>query len=236
MLRLSRIAGTVLPSSLGAMTKRSEWRVSNKKPRPRPANEPSTDDRLMSAFRRGEVDAAEAMFLRFAPLVFGIGVRTFHDPDLAAELVEDAFVRLWRRAPFYASSSAPLDTWVLRHALGVALQMCRSPVAGPGDAGSIGGWRADAESTGGWRADAEPVRPEPMKSRLVPAESRSEGGEGGVGGEVRMRLDDSRSRGSGGRGDASAWAPDPRPGAHSRTGAGQGEKQSAERLIGGRHS
>src|SRR5262245_31443426 len=87
-----------------------------------------TDYLLMSGFGRGEVRSAEAMFLRFAPAVFGIGVKLFRDPDRASELVKETFVRLWRRAHLFTVSSPPLETWVLVHALGVALRMSRVPV------------------------------------------------------------------------------------------------------------
>ena len=95
-----------------------------------PMRDRDIDARLMSRFRRGETGAAETLFLRFAPQVFGIGLRTLHDPDLAAELVQETFIRLWRRGTRYLSASVPLDDWVLAQTLGVALQMSRHRDAG----------------------------------------------------------------------------------------------------------
>jgi RNA polymerase sigma-70 factor (ECF subfamily) len=128
---MSQLAGSTLPSAEPGSTGGS-----------------AADRRLMSAFARGEAGAAEVLYERFAPLIFGIGLRTFHDRDLAAELVEKTFVRLLRRAPRFTSGSAPLDTWVLYQAVGVTLQMSQSARAGPEDA------RSDAV----WLADPEPVR------------------------------------------------------------------------------
>jgi RNA polymerase sigma-70 factor (ECF subfamily) len=91
--------------------------------------EPDTEDVLMSDFGHGEVRAAEELFLRFAPRIFGFGLRTFEDADVASDLVEDTFVRLWRRAGRFSSRSVPLDTWVDAHAVGEALRMILADLA-----------------------------------------------------------------------------------------------------------
>jgi RNA polymerase sigma-70 factor (ECF subfamily) len=97
----------------------------------RPGTSASTyDERLMSEFERGDVKAIGALFHRFAPMIYGIGVRTFRDRDRAAEHVECTFVRLWRQASRYASSSVALERWILLHALDVAVEMARAQVPG----------------------------------------------------------------------------------------------------------
>jgi len=91
--------------------------------------EPGPDDMLMSAFGHGEVRAAEELFIRFAPAIFGLGLRTFEDPDVASDLVEDTFVRLWRRAGRFSSRSVSLESWIDAHAIGEALRMILADVA-----------------------------------------------------------------------------------------------------------
>src|SRR5574342_71859 len=107
--------------------------------------EQSEELRLMSRLREREVSAAEELFLRFAPRIFGIGIRAFRDADLAADLVERTFVKLWHRAPNFSSSSLPLDTWVLAQALGMALEMSGSPAAVRDLGGSMARRRTDAQ-------------------------------------------------------------------------------------------
>ncbi len=85
--------------------------------------EQSTDDRLIFEFGQGDVAAAEELFDRFSPKVYGVGVRMLHDADLAATFVEETFVKLRRRASHYPSSCLPLDAWVLAQALGMVLRM-----------------------------------------------------------------------------------------------------------------
>ena len=94
------------------------------------------EDRLVLAFRLGEADAADAMYSRFAPLIYGVGLRTFGDAERAGRLVEKTFARLWQRAPHYRSASTSLQRWVLHHAVGVSMQMSHG--ADVGVAGGVG--------------------------------------------------------------------------------------------------
>ena len=95
---------------------------------PRSTHTRRADLRLMTQFGRKRTAAAEEMYRRFAAEVYAIGLQTFHDPDLAATLVEDTFVRVWRRGSQFLSSSASLDEWVRAHALGVALEIAHRRV------------------------------------------------------------------------------------------------------------
>jgi RNA polymerase sigma-70 factor (ECF subfamily) len=103
----------------------------------------------MSEFRQGRTAAAEELFVRFGPKLFGIGLRYFHDADLASALVEGTFVKMWHRASRYASTSLSLEGWVVSQALGVALQMSRSHAAPLDHEGPMEWRRSD---------DAFPVR------------------------------------------------------------------------------
>ena len=95
---------------------------------PRSTHTRRADLRLMTRFTRRQTAAAEEMYRRFAAEVYGIGLQTLHDPDLAATLVEDTFVRVWRRGSQFLSSSASLDEWVRAHAIGVALEIAHHRV------------------------------------------------------------------------------------------------------------
>ena len=86
-----------------------------------------TEVRLMSAFEHGDAVAARELYRRFGPRVFGIGLRTLRDAARAEALVQDAFVRLWRRAPRFGEASVSLEDWVVAHALGIAMEMSHRP-------------------------------------------------------------------------------------------------------------
>jgi DNA-directed RNA polymerase specialized sigma24 family protein len=105
----------------------------------------SADDRLIRAFGDGDDTALQELFIRFDPDVFGIGLHCFRSPEAADAFVERTFVTMWQRSSQYASTSMPLETWVVIQALRVALQMSASRAGEPPRAGSVEGTKTDGD-------------------------------------------------------------------------------------------
>ena len=55
----------------------------------------------MRDFLRKEPRAAQEMYERFAPRVFGLGLVMLGNPSQAEDLVQDTFVKVWRSARAY---------------------------------------------------------------------------------------------------------------------------------------
>jgi RNA polymerase sigma-70 factor (ECF subfamily) len=87
-----------------------------------------SDSELMRAFARGEHAAAEALFSRFAPRVFGLGVVMLGNSAQAEDLVQDTFVKVWRKSDSYDARRGSLDTWVLLIARSLAIDLIRRRV------------------------------------------------------------------------------------------------------------
>ena len=72
------------------------------------------DDRLMAErIAMGDETAFAAAYDRHSPLVYGAVVRFVGDREAAAEVVQDAFMALWRRAHQFDPSSGSLAGWLL---------------------------------------------------------------------------------------------------------------------------
>jgi RNA polymerase sigma-70 factor (ECF subfamily) len=72
------------------------------------------DDRLVAErIAMGDEAAFAAAYDRHAPLVYGAVVRFVGDREAAAEVVQDAFMALWRRAHQFDASSGSLAGWLL---------------------------------------------------------------------------------------------------------------------------
>jgi RNA polymerase sigma-70 factor, ECF subfamily len=82
----------------------------------------------MQAFTRREPRAAEELYDRFAPRVFGLGVVMLGNPTQAEDLVQDTFVKVWRNATSFDPARGSLDTWVLLIARSLALDLLRRRV------------------------------------------------------------------------------------------------------------
>jgi len=86
------------------------------------------DPELMLAFARRDAGAAEELYRRFAPRVFGLGKVMLGDASRAEDLVQDTFVKVWRVAESYEPSRGALDTWVLLIARSLAIDTIRRRV------------------------------------------------------------------------------------------------------------
>jgi RNA polymerase sigma-70 factor, ECF subfamily len=83
---------------------------------------------LMRAFVRKDPRAAQEMYGRFAPRVFGLGLVMLGNPTHAEDLVQDTFVKVWRTASSYDAARGSLDTWVLLIARSLAIDLIRRRV------------------------------------------------------------------------------------------------------------
>ena len=82
----------------------------------------------MREFLRKDPRAAQEMYERFAPRVFGLGLVMLGNPSQAEDLVQDTFVKVWRSARTYDSARGSLDTWVLLIARSLAIDLIRRRV------------------------------------------------------------------------------------------------------------
>jgi RNA polymerase sigma-70 factor, ECF subfamily len=72
-----------------------------------------TDERLMARVADLDPAAIEALYERYSSMAFGLATRITGDPSLAEDVVQDAFLGVWRSASRYAESRASARTWLL---------------------------------------------------------------------------------------------------------------------------
>jgi RNA polymerase sigma-70 factor (ECF subfamily) len=84
------------------------------------------DARLVSRIASGEEAAFVIAYDRHAGFVFGSVARFLGDREAAAEVVQDAFVTLWRRARQFDARSGSLLTWLLAIARHRAIDRLRA--------------------------------------------------------------------------------------------------------------
>jgi len=62
---------------------------------------------------RGEADAFEVIYERHCKVAFSLAFRLLGDRQAAEDLVQDAFLAVWRGASGYASTRGSVRTWLL---------------------------------------------------------------------------------------------------------------------------
>jgi RNA polymerase sigma-70 factor (ECF subfamily) len=79
---------------------------------PQVADDESDED-LVAAVGHGDEQSLLTLYTRHARPVYALVLRMLHDDEAAEEAVQDAFMRLWRRANDFDPRRSTLRTWLL---------------------------------------------------------------------------------------------------------------------------
>lgn len=75
--------------------------------------EERTDEELLAALAERDAAALEDLYARYGRLAFSLAVRITNLPETAEEVVQEAFLAVWRGAASYEVQRASVRTWLL---------------------------------------------------------------------------------------------------------------------------
>ena len=68
---------------------------------------------MVAALGRGEIRALEQLYDRYSTLVFSVSLRVLHDPQLAEDVVQEVFLRLWRQPASFDPGRGRFISWLM---------------------------------------------------------------------------------------------------------------------------
>lgn len=80
---------------------------------------------LITRLAAGEREAMQLLYHELSPIVHGISRRILEDPEDAREVVQDTFVRVWRRADAYDPGRGEVVSWIVLIARNLAIDRVR---------------------------------------------------------------------------------------------------------------
>lgn len=101
--------------------------------------EADEDQILLKEWRLGSESALESLFQRYERRIFGICYRMLNNPEIAADVAQDAFLRMYEGLPGF-DGRAKFSTWSIRVTLNCVYSYLRrerlrrhAPLPEPGD-------------------------------------------------------------------------------------------------------
>jgi len=91
----------------------------------RDATRREADASLMASLLRKEPAAADALYARYAPRIYGLGLVLLKNRADAEDLVQDTFLKVWRTGSAFDPRRGSLDVWVLLTARSLAIDLLR---------------------------------------------------------------------------------------------------------------
>jgi len=73
----------------------------------------TTDDALLAAIQGRDESAIAALYDRYGGLAFGLAYRILGERSAAEDVVQDAFLGVWRRAVSFEAGRGSVRTWLL---------------------------------------------------------------------------------------------------------------------------
>jgi RNA polymerase sigma-70 factor (ECF subfamily) len=86
----------------------------------------ASDDLLVGALERRDSKALEALYDRYGDYVYSICLRMVRDVQLAEDLTQEVFLRVWRRPDLFDASRGRFLTWLLSVARNRSIDESRS--------------------------------------------------------------------------------------------------------------
>ena len=71
-----------------------------------------TDEQLIAAICNGEESAIEALYERYHRYAYSLAYRILRDPVASEDIVQDAFLSIWRKASSYQSQNGSAQSWI----------------------------------------------------------------------------------------------------------------------------
>ena len=78
-----------------------------------PPLEPTADSELVARLAHGDEAALAELYDRYSSVAYGLALRVTSSPEQAEEIVQDAFMKLWRNPHGFDPSRAALSTFLL---------------------------------------------------------------------------------------------------------------------------
>ena len=85
-----------------------------------------SEEELIEALQRHDKIAAEALYDMYSAALFGVILRIIQNNEVAEDLLQETFVKIWNSFPSYSADKGRLFTWMVNIARNLSIDKIRS--------------------------------------------------------------------------------------------------------------
>lgn len=104
-----------------------------------------SEEVLVAKLTQRDQKAFHWLYDQYSPALYGVVLKIVRDDELAQDLVQDIFIKIWKNLDSYDSDKGRLFTWLLNIARNTAIDSLRSKRSSQ-QAGTVGAIHPDSDS------------------------------------------------------------------------------------------
>jgi len=81
---------------------------------------------IVELLREGDEKAISLLYEHYGDTLYGVALKVVRDEELAQDVVQESFIKIWKKADTYDPSKAKLFTWLFRITRNTAIDKLRS--------------------------------------------------------------------------------------------------------------
>lgn len=85
-----------------------------------------TEEEIVSALKNKERDAMGIVYDKYSTFLFGLVVKIVHSEQIAEDILQEAFVKIWKNIDTYDSKKAKFITWIANITRNLSIDKIRS--------------------------------------------------------------------------------------------------------------
>ena len=84
------------------------------------------EQKIVGYLKNGDKKAISLLYENYSDTLYGVILKVITDTDLAQDVLQETFVKVWKKGKSYDSNKAKLFTWLYRIAYNTAIDKVRS--------------------------------------------------------------------------------------------------------------
>ena len=84
------------------------------------------EQEITALLQKGDKKAITLLYENYADALYGVILKVISDEFIAQDVLQESFVKVWRKAKTYDAKKAKLFTWLYRIAYNTAIDKIRS--------------------------------------------------------------------------------------------------------------